>query len=221
MTDKTLVERVAREIQASQKTSETPAGQSKPSAPAEAMAATINQVFALFRLNYHTQYYAASPDDSQLKQVKKLWLDALSDFDPELILRGAKSALENSEYLPTLNRMLDACRAQAADAGLPPAHAAFVEACSARTPRSAQAWSHPAVYLAGRDTDWFFLSNNPESVTWPVFRDHYAGYVGRALRGEQFEVPRPAAIPAEATAERMSKEAKLSALKQLREDAGL
>ena len=138
MTDKTLVERVAREIQASQKTSETPAGQSKPSAPAEAMAATINQVFALFRLNYHNQYYAAYPDDSQLKQVKKLWLDALSDFDPELILRGAKSALENSEYLPTLNRMLDACRAQAADAGLPPAHDAFVEACSARTPRSAQ-----------------------------------------------------------------------------------
>ena len=37
-------------------------------------------MFALFRLNYHNQYYAAFPDAEQLKQIKKLWLDALRDY---------------------------------------------------------------------------------------------------------------------------------------------
>ena len=81
-----LVTRVGREIEASSKTSATPPGQTKEQADRQANPASreahveaINQVFALFRLNYHNQYYAAFPDAQQLNQIKKLWLDALAD----------------------------------------------------------------------------------------------------------------------------------------------
>lgn len=124
-----------------------------------------------------------------------MWLDALADYPVEQVLRGAKHAMETSEYLPTLNRMLESCRDALRDCGLPGARAAYLEACAARSPKSAQVWSHPAAYLAGRDAGWFFLANEPESKTWPVFRQHYRDYCRRAMAGEQLEIPEPEALP--------------------------
>lgn len=177
-------------------------------------------MFALFRLNYHNQYYAAFPDAEQLKQIKKLWLDSLADYPVEQILRGARHAIEHSEYLPTLHRMLDCCQQGLADLGLPSARDAYLEACNAPSPRSAQKWSHPAVYLAGRDSDWFFLANNPERATWPVFEGHYREYCARVMQGETLKVPTAAALEKH-EGEPLDAEAQLEELRKLREKTGL
>ena len=214
------VQRVAQEIAASSRTSPTPPGQTEQRNNAtEAHVEAINQVFALFRLNYHNQYYAAFPDAEQLKQIKKLWLESLSDYPVEQILKGAKHAIEHSEYLPTLNRMHECCQQGLADIGLPAAHDAYLEACKAPSPKSAQPWSHPAVYLAGRDSDWFFLANNSERVSWPVFREHYQQYCARVLRGESLEVPAPEALERQPS-EPLSAEEQLSELEELRKKTG-
>jgi hypothetical protein len=219
---KDRVQQVARGIEASSKTSPTPPGQSEPGRqpPSDAHVEALNQVFALFRLNYHNQFYAAYPEESQLVQIKRLWLDALADIPVEQILQGAKHAIENSEYLPTLNRMLECCRQGLTELGLPDARAAYAEACRAASPRSAQDWSHPAVYLAGRDSDWFFLSNNPEKVTWPVFRDHYQRYCTRVLRGETLQLPESEQIEHKAP-EPLSPEEQRARLARLRQETGL
>ena len=215
-----LIKQVAQGIQASRTTSPTPPGQTEQRNNAtEAHVEAINQVFALFRLNYHNQYYAAFPDAEQLKQIKKLWLESLSDYPVEQILKGAKHAIEHSEYLPTLNRMHECCQQGLADIGLPAAHDAYLEACKAPSPRSAQPWSHPAVYLAGRDSDWFFLANNSERVSWPVFREHYQQYCARVLRGESLEVPAPEALERQPS-EPLSAEDQLSELEELRKKTG-
>ena len=174
----------------------------------------------MFRLNYHNQYYAAFPDAQQLNQIKKLWLESLSDYPVEHILKGAKHAIEHSEYLPTLNRMLECCQQGLADLGLPPAHNAYVEACSAPSPKSAQAWTHAAVYLAGRDSDWFFLANNTERTSWPVFKDHYEKYCARVLRGESLTVLEPEAIE-QKPSEPIASQEQLARLRELREQTGL
>ena len=219
---KKRVQRVAREIEASSKTSPTHPGQSEASRrlAIEAHVDALNQVFALFRLNYHNQYYAAFPDAQQLNQIKKLWLESLSDYPVEHILKGAKHAIEHSEYLPTLNRMLECCQQGLADLGLPPTHNAYVEACSAPSPKSAQAWSHAAVYLAGRDSDWFFLANNTERTSWPVFKGHYEKYCARVLRGESLTVPEPEAIE-QKPSEPIASQEQLARLRELREQTGL
>lgn len=180
----------------------------------------LNQIFALFRLNYHNQYYAAFADAEQLRQIKKLWLESLADYPVEHILKGARHAIENSEYLPTLNRMLECCQQGMADLGLPPAYDAYMEACRAASPKSAQRWRHPAVYLAGRDSDWFFLANNTERTTWPVFKAHYDGYCARVLRGETLTIPAPAALEQKPQAPLASEE-QLARLQQLRQQTGL
>ncbi len=177
-------------------------------------------MFALFRLNYHNQYFAAYPAAEQLKQVKKLWLDSLGDYPVEQILRGARHAIENSEYLPTLHRMHECCRAGIGDLGLPSGRDAYIEACRAPSPKSAQPWSHPAVYLAGRDSDWFFLEHNSEQVSWPVFRDHYQRYVSRVLRGETLQVPEPQAIERKPQ-DPLPREQQQAELRKLRAKLGL
>ncbi|MEM1111663.1 MAG: replication protein P [Pseudomonadota bacterium] len=223
---KDLIQQVAREIEASHKTSPTPAGPTEaiePASPAHRSASrveAINQVFALFRLNYHNQFFAAYSEAEQLNQVKRLWLDSLGDYPVEQILQGAKHAIENSEYLPTLHRMLECCQAGLGKLGLPTARDAYIEACRAGSPKSAQAWSHPAVYLAGRDSDWFFLANNTEDVAWPVFREHYQRYCGQALAGEELSIPAPESIERQPQAP-MSTTAQQAALKKLREETGL
>jgi len=219
---KDLIQQVARGIEASQTTSTTPPGQTERdrSAAGEGHIEAINSVFALFRLNYHNQYYAAYPDAEQLAQIKKLWLESLRDYPVEQILKGAKHAIEHSEYLPTLHRMHECCQQGLGELGLPAAHDAYIEACKAPSPKSAQHWSHPAVYLAGRDSDWFFLANNQERQTWPVFREHYQAYCARVLQGESLVVPAPEALERKAD-KPLSKDEQLTALEALRRENDL
>ena len=153
------------------------------------MIDAINQVFALFRINYHNQYHAAFNDTQLLTQAKRLWAETLSEFSAATILRGAKQSIEESEYLPTLHRMLSYCQGTPAQLGLPDVHTAYLEACRAPSPKAEQAWSHAAVYHAGRRSDWYFLANNPESATFPVFKHHYADVCEQVRRGEALPTP--------------------------------
>jgi hypothetical protein len=192
-----LAQAVVQKTEASAKTSPIPAGPTdRREAPDEQLVETINQVFALFRLNYHNQYYAAWSDAQQLKQVKRLWLEALDAYPSTIILRAAQRAIETSDYLPTLNRMMEACRTSLGEFGLPSTRDAYLEACLAPTPKTSAPWSHPAVYLAGRDSDWFLLANESEAKSWPVFREHYERWASRAARGEPLQGPEVATLAA-------------------------
>ena len=104
-----LAAAIAQKTEVLATTSLTPAGPTDPAEPPDSqLVEAINQVFALFRLNYHNQYYAAWSDAEQVNQVKRLWLEALDAYPTAVILRAAQHAIEHSDYLPTLNRMIEA-----------------------------------------------------------------------------------------------------------------
>ena len=149
-----------------------------------------------------------------------MWLEALSDYPTDVILRGARHAIEHSEYLPTLNRMLESCQQGLTDQGIPTPRSAFIEACEKPSPKLEQQWSHPAVYFAGRDSDWFFLANNGEQRTWPVFQRHYERYLIKVSRGERLEMPVQEELPQPKSAP-MTPEQRQEALQALREQTGL
>lgn len=180
----------------------------------------INQVFSLFRINYHNQYYKAYGDDSLLIQAKKLWLESLSQFAPETILRGAKRVLQENEYLPTLNRMMRACQGNPQDHGLPDAHRAYIEACQAPSPKAAYTWSHPAVYYAGSASDWYFLASSSEKNAFPVFERHYLSLCERVINGEQLPQPNAPALP-QTLEQPLSREENLQRMEALRQQLGL
>ncbi len=179
------------------------------------MIDAINQVFALFRINYHNQYYSAFNQVELLNQAKRLWLNSLSQFTPEAILRGAKKVIEESEYLPTLNRMIRACQGNLEEFGLPDAHRAYVEACQAPNPKAAYRWSHPAVYHAGSASDWYFLASSNEKDAFPVFERHYQRLCARVIAGEQLPAPNVPALPKEIV-QPLSREENIKRMEELR-----
>ena len=217
-----LAQQIAQKTEVSQTTSATPAGQGeRVDRDDSSLFEVINQVFALFRLNYHNQYYAAWSDAQQLGQVKRLWLEALSEFSGELILMGARRAIEGSDYLPTLNRMLASCSEALSELGLPSATTAYEEACLVPSPKAEASWSHPIVYLAGRDASWYLLANHARSEAWPVFQGHYNLWLKRALRGETLMIPKRRQLEAPNEAANMDVKDRKTALSALRKDMGL
>ncbi|RLA47883.1 MAG: hypothetical protein DRR06_01295 [Gammaproteobacteria bacterium] len=171
--------------------SATAAGQTDTPAVVDA----INQVFALFRINFHNQFYAAFNDVQLLKQAKRLWLESLRQYPVECLLKAARQIIEQSEYLPTLHKMIEACDQQSDETGLPTVRDAYLEACLASHPKAQYPWSHPAVYHAGARTGWYDLENQAEYVSWPNFKRNYEEYKRKALQGESLQIESTIDLP--------------------------
>lgn len=179
----------------------------------------INQVFALFRLNYHAQFFKAFATEAELNQIKKLWLHELARFSPDTLLKAAKAILEASDYLPTLHTMIRHCESQSKDA-LPDAHSAYIEACRAPSPKINYNWSHPAVYFAGKACDWYFLQTGSESTVYPIFKKKYAEICERVRGGEVLTVIQSDTLEHQ-SAPALDKKENLKRLKALRESLDL
>lgn len=156
-------------------------------------------MFSLFRINFHNQFHAAFGDELLLGQAKRLWLEGLMRFDVDTLLRGAKRVLETSDYLPTLNKMIRCCEGEPEQHGLLDYYAAYRQACSAPSPKLEANWSHPAVYLAGKEAGWFMLSSSTEKTALPIFKSIYQKYCEKVVAGIKLEMPTTKALPAETT----------------------
>ncbi|MCE2030551.1 replication protein P [Sessilibacter corallicola] len=198
---------------------ETPSRHDYASTHRDEMIDAINQVFGIFKINYQNLYYAAFRDQELEIQAKRLWLESLKHFDPNTILAATKAIVLESEYLPTLSRMLEQCERSGGEI-LPEPRAAYVEACQAPSPKATHPWSHPAVYYAGLASDWFFLSSTPETSALPVFKKHYRDVCERVRNGEQLEMPKLKELPKPDQVQ-LSKEENQARLAKLRKDLNL
>lgn len=225
---KTLTDQALQTLQASSNATPTAAGPRGSRAPSahkdiadkDSVINAINQMFAEFELVYHNQFQKAFPTVEKLTYGKKLWFTNLNDFSAEQILRAARRAIKESEFLPTVRGILKFIETEYEALGLPDARSAYMEACRAPSPKSDFAWSHPAVYYAGRESDWFFLANSVERQAFPVFERNYKIICERLLRGEHVDLPVHKALPAEVH-HPLSKEEQLDHLKKLREETGI
>lgn len=153
-----------------------------------ALIDAINQSFALFKRNYHNQFFKAFSNEQDVIAVKRLWLDALNGYSAQVIASAAHSIVKSSEFLPTLKTMLDHCE-RCSNRSLPEPHAAYAEACCAASPKQEQPWSHPAVYHAGKQVGWHFLQSSAEHMAFPVFKEAYLALCNRVRDGEQIVMP--------------------------------
>ena len=173
-------------------------------------------MFTELELAYHNQFHKAFPGD-KASVAKQLWLHNLLDLSPEEIIRGGRRSIRESAYLPTLHTIRELSEPDFASVGLPDAHSAYLEACRATSPKAEYAWSHPAVYHAGRAADWFFLANNPERSAFPVFKEHYLRIGQRVLDGEQLPPPSTPALPRESSTP-LTLEERREKLRELRKE---
>lgn len=193
MDSKQLLNRVTQQLKQASADSATPVGQSSQRPPSDDQVSAINQIFELFRFNYHNQFLKAFPDLDTMNMAKRLWMRLLSDYSGEVIMRAAEKAVKESSWLPNVHEVLARCDISEV-LGLPSAHAAYVEACRAPSPKKEYQWSHPAVYFAGRATDWFFIANETEQKAFPVFKRNYDLLLQRVQAGEKIEIDLPPAL---------------------------
>ena len=184
--------------------------------PTEQHITAINQIFTEFQLAYHNQFHKAFADDQQIIMAKQLWTKTLCDISPERLVAGGRRAIKSSQYLPTLHTLRKFCDPAPEELGLPDVRAAYLEACRAASPKIEQRWSHPAVYLAGVASDWFFLASNTEQKAFPVFKRNYDILCERAMLGEQLDMPIHKALP-ETISKTLTNQQRKERLKQLRE----
>ncbi|WP_096085469.1 replication protein P [Agaribacterium haliotis] len=170
------------------KNSPTEAGQTN--SQQNALVDALNQSFALFKRNYHNQFFKAYAQEADVIAVKRLWLETLRSFPAQTVLEASMAIVKSSEFLPTLKTMLNHCE-RLSNRALPDVHSAYAEACNAASPKLEQNWSHPAVYFAGRDVGWHFLQSNAENVALPVFKERYLALRERVQAGEQLILPKP------------------------------
>jgi hypothetical protein len=190
---------------------------SNQTAPTEQHITAINQIFTEFQLAYHNQFHKAFTDDQQIIMAKQLWATTLCDLSPERIVAGCRKAIKDSQYLPNLPALRKYCELSPEEIGLPDARNAYLEACRAASPKIEQTWSHPAVYLAGVESDWFFLSSNSEQKAFPVFKHNYDMLCERAMSGEQLRMPIHKALP-ETINKSLNNQQRKDRLKTLREE---
>lgn len=146
--------------------------------------------------------------------AKRLWSRLLADYSPAVTLRAAEKTVKENAYLPNVYEVLSRCDS-ANPLGLPSAHAAYMEACRAPSPKQEYDWSHPAVYFAGRATDWFFLANEAEQTVFPVFKRNYELLLQRLQDGDDLSIEIPKAVP-ETIEQPLSKAEQLNRLEQLK-----
>lgn len=217
VSSKDLIQQVESEIATSSTRSPTEAGHPKDSPQNPQLIDAINQVFALFQINYHNQYYSAFGDNTKSENLaKNLWLNKLKQFSAETICGAAEKIIAENDYLPTLHKMLTACRQVGMPKGLPSPRSAYNEACNKPSPKAAQHWSHAAVYLAARDCGWHMLGNEIERKALPLFEEIYLQYCERVLSGETFTIERPKELSEDA-AKLASKSHNRSQLKKLQQ----
>lgn len=144
---------------------------------------------------YHNQYIKAFPTLEKLRLAKQLWLSHLSYYPAEVIIKAAHHAIQQSEYLPTIRGILKYIEDDIDAFGLPDAKSAYNEACNATSPKATFNWRHLAVYHAGRETGWYFLANNPEQISYPMFKKYYLKLCQKVREGHILPKPEAPSLP--------------------------
>lgn len=152
-------------------------------------------IFARFTTIYGHKFKSVFQSEREINAAKREWALSLNGYSEQELVRAVNLCKERFAWMPTITEFLDVLRPDFEDYGLPPALAAYEEACQhSDHPRSHQ-WSHPAVFFAGRATDWFRLRTEDKSQVFRDFEHHYQQLCKRVAAGEELDVPLPQGLP--------------------------
>jgi hypothetical protein len=219
VTDQPDLNQITQQIKALANSNGKQAGQNDIALNPDTIEA-INGVFLLMSANYGNQYNAAYPNTDRSNIAKRLWAKHLNHYPKNVLMAVADQVVGGETFLPALAKFKEYCDKAYSLFGLPDARSAYIEACRAPQPKSTFAWSHPAIYYAGKATDWFFLSSESERTVLPVFKRNYEILCDRVIKGETLAKPMVKALPEEVSIP-LSKKENQQHLADLKKSLGL
>ncbi len=152
-------------------------------------------VFARFMVIYGHKFKSVFDSDDEIRIAKREWALSLQGFTEQELVQAVNLCKERFVWMPTISEFLGVLRRAPEEFGLPAALDAYQEACRYSDRPREHRWSHPAVYHAGRATDWFRLRTEEKSRVFRDFEHNYQQLCQRVMAGEDLAVPLPQALP--------------------------
>ncbi|MCV2401292.1 replication protein P [Marinomonas sp. C2222] len=191
------------------------------SGPTEAEQQTrvlVNMIFARFKAIYTHKFASAYSTLEEVKLAKREWAVALKGFQEPLLAYAVERTKEEYAWPPTISEFLKLISTAYKAYGLANPRAAYLEACACRTDPLSYKWSHPAVFFAGSETDWYKLKSEEERVSWPLFEQNYLAIVDRVIAGERLVIPKVVMIENKQTVNLNNLTSKIAKALSLEED---
>lgn len=152
-------------------------------------------IFTRFMIIYGHKFKSVFSSEDEIRVAKREWALSLSGHTEQELVWAVDRCKEQFVWMPTIAEFLALLRRDLQDYGLPSALSAYQEAClHADHPRERD-WSHPAVYFAGRATDWFRLRTEDKRDVFVDFEFNYRQFCRRVIDGEDLAVPLPQGLP--------------------------
>ncbi|MDH2431223.1 hypothetical protein QCD60_01465 [Pokkaliibacter sp. MBI-7] len=154
----------------------------------------INLIFARFAAIYGHKFESMFSSERAVVLAKREWALSLRGVSEQYLVRAVDHCKETLSWMPTIAEFLAVVR-NLGNSAFPEAYAAYEEACMhADRPRE-HVWSHPVVFHAGRQSNWYQLRRGETRIMFKVFAEHYRNLCQRAMDGESFVVPINTALP--------------------------
>jgi hypothetical protein len=144
-------------------------------------------LFARFMTIYGHKFKSVFDDDKEIIIAKREWALSLVGYGEDILVLAIEQAKRQYSWMPSIAEFLQLMDQCQQDFGLLAPEQAYAEACRHASAPSHHAWSHAAVYHAGRATGWFELKSLPRQATQPRFNQHYKLLCQRVLAGENLD----------------------------------
>nr|WP_210396969.1 replication protein P [Motiliproteus sediminis] len=152
-------------------------------------------IFARFMTIYGHKFKSAFQSEDEIRIAKREWALSLQGYSEAELVLAVNRSKESFIWMPTVAEFLSLLRRDYESFGLPSTLEAYREACFAADHPRDRDWSHPAVYHAGRATDWFRLRTEEKSQVFRDFEHYYRTLCQRVVNGESLDLPVPMALP--------------------------
>lgn len=152
-------------------------------------------IFARFMTIYGHKFKSAFQSEDEIRIAKREWALSLQGYSEAELVLAVNRCKESYVWMPAIAEFLSLLRRDYESYGLPTTLEAYREACLAADRPRQHAWSHAAVYHAGRATDWFRLRTEEKSQVFRDFEYNYRTLCQRVVNGESLDVPLPLALP--------------------------
>ncbi len=152
-------------------------------------------IFARFMTIYGHKFKSVFQSEDEIRIAKREWALSLRAFSEQELVRAVDRCKEEFVWMPTIAEFLKLLRLDFEAFGLPATLTAYEEACRFADHPREHHWRHPAVYFAGRETQWFRLRSEEKRQVFGDFEHNYAELCRRVVQGEDLAIPLPKGLP--------------------------
>ena len=158
-------------------------------------------LFARFMVIYGHKFKSAFNSPKELVIAKREWATSIGNYDEDVLVAALELAKQTYSWMPSIAEFLQLIEKCQQGFGLPAGEQAYAEACRYASEPLKHAWSHAAVYHAGKKCGWFELRSHSQQQMAPRFKSVYKDLCDRVLAGEILIMPGQKALPEPSSSE--------------------